>query len=235
MSQPAPKITISIAQPEDYYPIAALETLTFHNEPFSAVAFGPLRDHPSNIQRRATSLAKQPSIPDGTPKTSEWNVVAKAVDENGIIVGVACWGFVTGRAGKVEEKGEGIGGGRALKQEDWGLSANLKFCEEVFLKGDELMLDSCKGEDYAKLSVLVVSPSCQRRGIGTNLLEHGLKEVDKNGLQCVLGASKEGFGLYKKLGWVPYETMKIKLWEYEGGEGMGVDEHVIMNRPAKKL
>jgi hypothetical protein len=67
------------------------------------------------------------------------------------------------------------------------------------------------------------------------LLEHGLKEVDKNGLQCVLGASKEGFGLYKKLGWVPYETMKIKLWEYEGGEGMGVDEHVIMNRPAKKL
>jgi hypothetical protein len=29
--------------------------------------------------------------------------------------------------------------------------------------------------------------------------------------------------------------MSLKLWEYEGGEKMGTDEHVIMHRPAREL
>jgi hypothetical protein len=64
------------------------------------------------------------------------------------------------------------------------------------------------------------------------LLEDGLREVDALGLQAVLGASPEGLGLYKKYGFVDYEVMDFNLWEYEGGEGMGVARHVIMHRPA---
>ena len=67
------------------------------------------------------------------------------------------------------------------------------------------------------------------------LIEDGLKEADRLGLQSVLGASKEGLGLYKKLGFNEVETMEIRLWEYEGGEGRGEDTHVVMHRPAKKL
>jgi N-acetylglutamate synthase-like GNAT family acetyltransferase len=83
-----------------------------------------------------------------------------------------------------------------------------------------------------ELSTLVVSPEWQRRGIGTVLMENGLKEADELGLQTVLGASKKGKGLYKKYGFVEFEVTDVRLREYEGGEGMGKDQQVIMNRPA---
>jgi hypothetical protein len=64
-------------------------------------------------------------------------------------------------------------------------------------------------------------------------MEAGIKLVDEAGLQCVLGASKEGRGLYKRYGFVDFQIMELRLWEYEGGEGMGMDQHCIMWRPAK--
>jgi ribosomal protein S18 acetylase RimI-like enzyme len=77
----------------------------------------------------------------------------------------------------------------------------------------------------AELGTIVVSPECQRQGIGNLLMQEGLKEVDRLGLQCVLGASPEGEGLYKKYGFEEVEVMELKLWEYEGGEGMGIARH----------
>ena len=85
-----------------------------------------------------------------------------------------------------------------------------------------------------ELSVLVVSPKCQRMGIGTKLLEEGLREVDDAGWQAVLGASPDGEGLYKKFGFQEFDFMERNLWEYEGGEGCGIARHVVMHRPAKK-
>lgn len=78
-------------------------------------------------------------------------------------------------------------------------------------------------------------PRHQRRGIGTQLLELFLHEADERGLQAVLGASREGRGLYKRYGFVDFEIMELRMWEWEGGEEMqGVkEEHVIMHRPAQ--
>jgi ribosomal protein S18 acetylase RimI-like enzyme len=81
--------------------------------------------------------------------------------------------------------------------------------------------------------MLMVSRDCQRQGIGTLLLDAGLREADDAGLQCILGASPEGQGLYKKYGFVEFEQMSLNLWEYDGGEGMGVVNHCIMHRRAK--
>ena len=85
----------------------------------------------------------------------------------------------------------------------------------------------------AELSTLVIAPDCQRRGIGSLLLEDGLKFADSRGLQCVLGASPEGLGLYKKYGFVVVEELSSNLWEYKGGEGFGVIKLCVMHRPAK--
>lgn len=87
--------------------------------------------------------------------------------------------------------------------------------------------------ELLELFDLVVSPECQRQGVGRLLLEEGLRELDEAGLQCVLGASPEGLGLYKKHGFVEVEKRRWNLWEYEGGEGCGVVVHCIMHRPAK--
>jgi ribosomal protein S18 acetylase RimI-like enzyme len=85
-----------------------------------------------------------------------------------------------------------------------------------------------------ELGVLVVAPDCQRRGIGTALLEEGLAEVDRRGVQCVLAASAKGRGLYKKFGFADFEILEFNLAEYEGGEVYGFDPHVVMHRPAQK-
>lgn len=82
------------------------------------------------------------------------------------------------------------------------------------------------------MGVLIVSPQHQRKGIGALLLEDGLREADVQGLQVVLGASPEGIGLYRKYGFVDFEVMDLNLWEYEGGEGMGIARHVVMHRPS---
>ena len=57
-------------------------------------------------------------------------------------------------------------------------------------------------------------------------------EADEAGLQAILGASPDGIGLYRKYGFVDFEVTDFKLWEYDGGEGMGIARHVIMHRPA---
>jgi hypothetical protein len=47
-----------------------------------------------------------------------------------------------------------------------------------------------------------------------------------------VGASDQGLGLYKKYGCVEVDVMKTNLWEYYGGEGLGVITHVMLHRPA---
>jgi hypothetical protein len=49
----------------------------------------------------------------------------------------------------------------------------------------------------------------------------------------VLGASPEGYGLYERYGFKETGMMELKLWEYEGGEGMGSTSHGVMHRAAR--
>lgn len=67
------------------------------------------------------------------------------------------------------------------------------------------------------------------------LLKAGLEEADARALQCVLGASPEGEGLYKRYGFEIVSGLDLKLWEYEGGEGLGRSSHNIMHRPANNV
>jgi ribosomal protein S18 acetylase RimI-like enzyme len=81
--------------------------------------------------------------------------------------------------------------------------------------------------------MLAVMPEYQRMGIGSILLDEGLREADRRGLQSMLGASPYGIGLYRKHGYVEFATEEHKLWEYERGEGMGAVKHVVMHRPPR--
>lgn len=253
-SSPLPPITLLPASAPDFYPIAALEAHVFYSEEFSAVAFGPTRDSRENLLLREKTLASQPK------EKGSKNVITKAVilKESGEeeLVGAAGWSFHLTREdgvvnGEIGE--EGIGDGEGEKKENgWGEGANVKLCEDVFLGAEKHIARSTEGRNYAsefyspfpsshprltdgiELNTLVVSPEYQRRGIGKLLIEDGLKEADRLGLQAVLGASKEGLGLYKKHGFTEFEVMEVRLWEYEGGEGMGLDRHVVMHRPAVK-
>ncbi|RDL37592.1 uncharacterized protein BP5553_05025 [Venustampulla echinocandica] len=255
MSSSLPTITLRpISGPEDFLTLARVESDAFYNDPFSIVAFGPLRASEENLALRAKGLAKTLNdTKDDKGREKQWKYI-QAVKKMGDcqgdgeeVVGWACWCFVTGKGGATEqgngiEKEKEVKAGTAIKSEKekpepnpWGVSANAKFCEDVYLPSDQWMLDSCGGNEYVKLSALIVAPEYQRKGIGTMLLEAGLKEADAGALQCVLGASPEGEGLYRRYGFKQVMNMDLKLWEYEGGEGLGTTTHGVMHRPAKNV
>lgn len=71
-------------------------------------------------------------------------------------------------------------------------------------------------------------------GIGSMLLQDGLKEADVRGLQCVLAASRQGEGLYRKYAFEVIQVMELRLEEHKGGEGLGVERHIVMHRPGKR-
>lgn len=98
----------------------------------------------------------------------------------------------------------------------------------------EVLFEEESNETFTvELAVIVTSPQVQRRGVGTKLLEVGLREADAAGLQTVLAATPAGEPLYKRYGFLEYEVSSVSLSDYEGGEGKGIASVVIMNRPAR--
>ena len=81
--------------------------------------------------------------------------------------------------------------------------------------------------------MLAVSPKVQRRGVGSKLLDDGLREADAAGIQTVLVASDAGEPLYRKHGFLEYKKFILDLSDYKGGEGKGLSQHIVMNRPAR--
>jgi GNAT superfamily N-acetyltransferase len=85
------------------------------------------------------------------------------------------------------------------------------------------------------LTLLILDPRHQRRGIGSMFFEDGLRVADEAGLQVILGASTQGVGLYKKYGRVEIYVMKTNLWEYEGGEDLGVTTNSMLRKFHEKV
>lgn len=144
-----PKISLHPALPTDYPAIAHIECAAFWDDPFSQVAFGPLRGTDEALRLRVKSFEKEPK--DG--ERLRWVKAVLSTDEGkdggGEIVGFAMWTFNEGgdgkgRRGREEEENKNEEDGS-----EWGLSANVKFCEDVFLPADEDMLKATKGRPYA--------------------------------------------------------------------------------------
>jgi N-acetylglutamate synthase-like GNAT family acetyltransferase len=51
-----------------------------------------------------------------------------------------------------------------------------------------------------ELHYLVIHPDNQKKGVGTALMESGMRQAEKMGLDIFIHATKEGVWLYKRLG-----------------------------------
>ncbi|KAF7929656.1 hypothetical protein BELL_0452g00080 [Botrytis elliptica] len=250
------QITLLPVTKADLPRIALLEHLAFEEDEFSDLAFGRERGSSEALKMRERQFEKFLDRAErGGEEEGGWYCKAVLGRESAgmeEIVGIAGWSLGGGEEmGKGKEGGNGdkkgdVGSSNGLEEEEkmriktkeeleeiWGKGSNVQLCEDVFVRGDEYMLRACGGEKWLKLNILVIHPSHQRRGIGTLLLEQGLKLADEKSLQVVLGASPWGIGLYRKYGFVDVHCMDIQLDRYEGGKGMGSTRHVIMRRPPR--
>jgi GNAT superfamily N-acetyltransferase len=234
------KITLIPAVPEDYYYIAKLTEICFAYEEFGAVAFGPKRLTPAGDEKRAKRMAL-PANPGDTKH--EMKAVATLPDGSEVVAGFASWIICRGRTGSEEEKVR-LGTKEAWIQEDREKEemkdaktdeegfGSAKLREHVDGAMEKILARVTEGYDYLLCTLLIVAPDFQRRGIGAMLFQDGLKVADEAGLQVILGASTQGVGLYKKCGCDEVGAVHTNLWEFEGGEGMGVNTNVVLHRPA---
>lgn len=232
------KIVLRPVELSDYKRLAFLESNAFGNDEFLEVAFGPARHREEDrvLEARGKEMAKPKNDPGEVEKFVKAVLIGSDGEEE--IVGFAHWQTVLVSEGGVgvyaKEEENKVEKEKEDEKNEFANVANGKLCDDLFIPGDASMAKACEGRDYRKLFNLAVARDFQRQGVGTLLLKAGLKETDEAGLQCVLGASPEGLGLYKKYGFIEFDHMSLNLWEYEGGAGMGVVNHFIMHRPTRK-
>lgn len=81
------------------------------------------------------------------------------------------------------------------------------------------------GKDYF-LHVLIVSPHYQRRGLGTMLIEEGLRNADRDNAGAYVEASWKGLELYKRYGWEQIDRIELDMTPH-GGDGIAIEELLI--------
>ncbi|KAK6216428.1 hypothetical protein LQW54_003432 [Pestalotiopsis sp. IQ-011] len=73
-------------------------------------------------------------------------------------------------------------------------------------------------KEYMELEYLAVQPAYRNRGIATMLMEAGIAESEKMGIDIFMLAYKAGLGVYKRLGFETLETLILDDSAY-GGQG----------------
>ena len=173
-------ITLVPATANDLPTLAKVESIVFIDDEFSKVAFGPQKDTPENLAIRVRGLVK--TLQPDPQKTTHYFKALSGEE----IVGWSSWSFVTPTP-RTEEAGDGerrkerdreeverLGKADINPEEandGWGVSANVKFCEDVFLVADEWMVGSTHGLPYASKPCLSTPPSILKH---KNIFEFGL-------------------------------------------------------------
>ena len=77
-----------------------------------------------------------------------------------------------------------------------------------------------QGRPHFYMSMLMVLPDYQGRGIGKRLLEWGLEQADEMGMEVWIDATDVGLPLYKKLGWEPVAEFWTDCEKWGGTKGV---------------
>jgi GNAT superfamily N-acetyltransferase len=72
---------------------------------------------------------------------------------------------------------------------------------------------------FLALSFFFVSPEYQGKGVGSLLMEWGLKKADDLGAKLWLTSTPQALSIYERFGWKTVERYDIDLGNY-GGEGI---------------
>lgn len=204
-----------VTSKDDFLGIVGVEERAFTSSPIMALMFP---NSASSKTGKPDSLkVHNHQVSWATDLTTRY---LKASLPDGTIVGFAKWNFF------LENTSE--------PQHPWNMelppNTHKELYEFFFGSLDKARNEAMKGKKHFLMAVLAVMPEYQRMGVGGKLLEWGLQEADREGVECWIDASPFGLGLYKKFGWKEVSYLDVELGKWGGEEGK-VRRTVNMVRP----
>ncbi|TVY31707.1 hypothetical protein LSUB1_G008500, partial [Lachnellula subtilissima] len=140
-------------------------------------------------------------------------VTLKAVLASGEIVGLATWNMPKESVSPGEVGGGGGEGLPVIEGVDMGLWNETAICFKGCYERDVDVLKDIS------LSLLFVHPEYQRQGIGSMLLDWGLKKADEMKARIWLASTPQAVSTYERNGWRVVERYDVMLEKY-GGHGV---------------
>ncbi|KAK1141715.1 hypothetical protein N8T08_008813 [Aspergillus melleus] len=184
--------------------LATLHNAAFATDTFLELMYGPLDEEVDSFASDMVNIMRG----DPTARFTQAVVTTTSSDtetEHATLVGWSWWNIYQDRQSYLRAAKEDKE--RAMKVPSTALNpaAYLDWKAEVVEKRERWIENSINlgtdgGSGVAILQVLVIHPDYQNRGIGTQLLNHGLEEVEQLKLPAWLEASDEGVHVYMKCG-----------------------------------
>ena len=154
--------------------------------------------------------------------------VFKATDTTtGNIAAFMRWGFPHTKA--IAPPSEAAKTPEQKKQESdaaWPPGTNISLCDAKFGTLDSWRDTYVDDAETYVAQLLCTSPQYQRKGLGGKLLKHVLDRADGEGRRAYIEATREGYGLYAKMGFRDLDVKDIDLSAW----GEGVARTVAMMR-----
>ncbi|KAK1992584.1 acyl-CoA N-acyltransferase, partial [Colletotrichum falcatum] len=206
-SKPAP-VSLSPVEADDVPALLRVHTAAFKTDQFSNLMLLN-RDEDAHQEVMGRSIRRWMSDPDAK--------LTRALDADGRLVGWSCWVVKAGyeeEPAPAREPAPAPAARRAETGQDDPARAlgGLMFRDMTWWEGKHL-----GGKRHAVLQALATDPRCQRRGVATELVRHGLEEVDSQGLPCWIHASPASHQLYVKAGFREVGRSDYDLDEWAPG------------------
>ncbi|CAH0015086.1 unnamed protein product [Clonostachys rhizophaga] len=192
-----------------------IEDAAYGTSPMSRALFpGPFPPSTDGSHPRASKLV---DILRADPANRWVKVVDTGLPEGESMIAFASWFFWT--APHVHEP------------ETWPPGTNPEACERFFGGMIAKRNERFAGKPYSYLKLLHTDPNHQRRGAGSMLIDWGLEESSRLGIDSYLESSIAGQSLYAKCGFEVVDTLVVDLSPWGGPADV---TSPLMLRPVSK-
>ncbi|GKT44796.1 uncharacterized protein ColSpa_04977 [Colletotrichum spaethianum] len=226
VSRKSALVSLSAVQADDISSLLKVHTAAFKPDQFSNLM---LLNRDENAHQELMAKSIQRWMSDPTAK------LTKALDANGKLVGWSCWilktkyeeGTMPAPRSESNTRPSNAEAGQAKpeppaaqKKEEQSAPPDPARVLGGLMYKDMTSWEEkhLKGKNYMVLQALATDPSHQRQGIATKLVQHGLEEVNSQGLPCWIHASPTSYTLYEKAGFEEVGRSDYDLDEWAPGE-----------------
>ncbi|KAF2709273.1 hypothetical protein K504DRAFT_467250 [Pleomassaria siparia CBS 279.74] len=196
-----------ITDPSDMTAVFAIGAASFGVQTTDAI-WNATNPRWETSEGAAEGVARFVSRFEGITKDKEGrpNTLFVKASTEGKVVGFAIWQQASFVPGHGDPPTDDLGGTDAVAALHPGDETEQRFASQIFASLVKRRLAYVKEQENSTnpaifvLDICAVDPSFQRRGIAGKLVQFGLEEAKKRGLEATTEASNMGRGVYERVG-----------------------------------